>query len=65
MSERLVFDSWQTTLPAIGFFVFVGAFAWFVVRAWRMKASALRHLENLPLESESRISPSHVRPDPS
>ena len=61
MSSRVDFDAWQLVFPVIGFALFAGLFIWLFIRAVRMKKPSLDHLENLPLEEETKRSHSHAQ----
>jgi hypothetical protein len=63
MFSRVVFEETLLALPVLGFFLFLGAFAWFTLRALRMPRSTVERMAALPLEPERPSA--HERHPPS
>ena len=52
MFHRILVEDWQRVLTIISFTIFATVFLLTVARALRLRPARVRHLENLPLESD-------------
>lgn len=53
MFHRILVEEWQRVLTVISIGIFFVTFVAIALRARRMPAESIRHLENLPLENDT------------
>lgn len=54
MFQRLQVEEWQNIMAMVGLMLFFIVFLLILLRVFRMPKENLRHMENLPLEEETR-----------
>lgn len=52
MFSRVIFEEALLALPVMAFFLFLGAFLWFTIRALRMPRATAERMASLPLQGE-------------
>ena len=57
--SRVQYENWHYVLTLLAFAIFFAVFVTIVVRTIRMKKDKLKHLSNLPLESDETAVKHH------